>query len=264
MRLPVTGWKRTLRTLGYKVVWGKQKKRKSEQSNQAQYGPLEPRKMLATSITGFEGTPRPFSVALSDIDATGDYQIRLSDDNSSLSWQWSGSELSVTDQGGLAQVELASGAAFILSDNGSYDLTAELLDNGVVVDSEAFDVSINEIAAVVEVSADSNYVAGSGDFNINFSAFDPGNDPIDQWLVSWGDGTTETFDGTVESASHDYGQQLGPFEVKVTATNTDGQSVTAGLALDSSFGVDGKVTTDFFTGSDSGEAVLFSLTEKSL
>ena len=48
MKLPITNWNKTLRSLGYKVVRQQKQKRKREsQIAQVQYETLEPRQMLA-------------------------------------------------------------------------------------------------------------------------------------------------------------------------------------------------------------------------
>ncbi len=54
MKLPITGWKTTLGALGYKVVWKKEKvkdtRRRDRRNTPVNYGPLEPRQMLASDF----------------------------------------------------------------------------------------------------------------------------------------------------------------------------------------------------------------------
>ena len=49
MNKPLFSWKRTIGSLGYKVIWGegKQNKKREKERTQQQYGSLEPRQMLA-------------------------------------------------------------------------------------------------------------------------------------------------------------------------------------------------------------------------
>jgi hypothetical protein len=66
---------------------------------------------------------------------------------------------------------------------------------------------------------------------ITFAATDAGADPVNHWLIDWGDGFTEQISGSLSEASHSY-ETAGEFNVKLTAVQDDGMlSVTTGAKV---------------------------------
>ncbi len=247
MRLPITGWKNTLKTLGYKVVKrpvGKVRRKQAE--HQQVYGPLEPRQMLATSVSALEGIETSLSIGLTH-DALGqDYSVEFNRGDGSDSFAVT--DFTSTQSAGSTTVTLDSlGVTF--ADDGQFTATATLFDGTTAVDTQEFNATVADVAPNVRISADQNFATLDGDFRINFDVFDPGDDEIVSWIVNWGDDTSGSYAGSTRSATHRY-QSPGSFPVTVTATDSDGAVVTQSLALDSSFGDGGVVVTDFFGGDD--------------
>jgi len=66
-----------------------------------------------------------------------------------------------------------------------------------------FELKVNEVAPTFDISGASSVTAGQ-DYTLNYSAFDPGADPIVSWVIDWGDGTVQTVDGSLTSLTYNY------------------------------------------------------------
>jgi hypothetical protein len=117
--------------------------------------------------------------------------------------------------------------ASFLPDNGSYTI------RGVVGQPfgdgrELFtDIVVNEVAPTITL-AGSNTIQEGSLYTLGLSASDPGEDTVTQWIIDWGDGTTES-SGQVASATHRFADD-GPRTILVTAIDEDG-SYTATKAI---------------------------------
>ncbi len=93
------------------------------------------------------------------------------------------------------------------------------------------DVTVNDVDPTLSlVGADT--VDESSPYELDLSSTDPGKDTMAQWIVDWGDGTLETFDGPTQSLTHTYvddsaDQPGGVRSIKVTGVDEDG-GVTVG------------------------------------
>ena len=126
----------------------------------------------------------------------------------------------------------------------------------ILKDADNQTATIQDIAPIVQVSAISHLEEFGQVHAIEFSAFDPGDDPIDHWLVDWGAGVVEQIPGTQTSAQHVYAQP-GDYVVSVQAVDAEGVThAPVNAALDSDFGDSGVVTTDFFGGDDLASGVV--------
>ena len=109
--------------------------------------------------------------------------------------------------------------AFI-NDNGTYVI------RGVVTDqdggqTEAFtEITVQNVEPVLSLMGAAAAFEGVA-YTLDLSAFDPGDDTIQQWTVDWGDGTVETFDGPVQSLTHLF-RDNNVRTIAVTAIDEDG------------------------------------------
>ena len=141
MKLPITCWKNTLRTLGYKVV-RTQKKTRSRQLKETNlhYGNLEPRKLLASlpelgpiiDLQVDEGQEFSAVVSYSDLD-TGDTHTAVID--------W-GDGTSESVEAASGEIELSHA----YPDDGTYTPTLTITDSDFLSDAYSFDVTVENVA----------------------------------------------------------------------------------------------------------------------
>ncbi|MCC6580437.1 MAG: PKD domain-containing protein, partial [Phycisphaeraceae bacterium] len=82
-------------------------------------------------------------------------------------------------------------------------------------------VIVRDVQPVISVTGDGSVEQGQS-LTLNLSAVDPGDDPITQWVIDWGDETSpQTYAGDVTAVSHTY-LFAGMYNVTATATNEDG------------------------------------------
>jgi VCBS repeat-containing protein len=104
-------------------------------------------------------------------------------DNGDGTWSWSLATTDGPDQ------------------NQTVTITAE--DDDGAVTTTTFELQVDDVAPVFEISGDSTVTVGEK-YTLDLIAIDPGDDPVTSWLIDWGDGTQETIDGDLSSASHIY------------------------------------------------------------
>jgi hypothetical protein len=79
-------------------------------------------------------------------------------------------------------------------------------------------LNINDVPPTINLT-------GGGSVNrgvstpISWTYTDPGNEPVTNWLVNWGDGTTQTLAGSANSSSHVYSAD-GNFTITLTSEQT--------------------------------------------
>lgn len=100
------------------------------------------------------------------------------------------------------------------------------------------------------------------------AASDPGDDTITQWIVDWGDGTTDTLPGTATQAQHLYADGPAAHALSMTAVDEDGRWTLTGdvqPALDTSFaGGTGGPTMSTIDGATSSKPLLVRLADGGL
>ncbi len=113
-------------------------------------------------------------------------------------------------------------------DDGVYSVTLTVTDEDLQSDVETIQIDVANVAPTTVLAGAPQTTEGSS-FEIRFApALDPGADTISQWIVNWGDGTSDTYDNPV-SASHAYLD--GPYtaEITVTLVDEDGSHARAGV-----------------------------------
>ncbi|WP_083749014.1 right-handed parallel beta-helix repeat-containing protein, partial [Pelomonas sp. KK5] len=104
--------------------------------------------------------------------------------------------------------------------NATVSFTVQADDGAGGKASLSFDADVQDVAPTLAVSGAATAQTGQP-YAITFSATDPGQDTISQWVIDWGDGQQSTLAGTATTASHSYAA-AGSFAVQVSATNEDG------------------------------------------
>jgi uncharacterized delta-60 repeat protein len=108
--------------------------------------------------------------------------------------------------------------------------------------SDSAEVSVTNVAPVLNVSGSASTVTEGTPFELSFSATDPGPDDISSWVVNWGDGSTQSFSGGASSATHSYPSGYGSYGIRVSAVDEDGIYLfDPPAALDATFGSGGNV-----------------------
>jgi hypothetical protein len=93
-------------------------------------------------------------------------------------------------------------ADFGLGEGGTYQIG--VLATNAFGSAEAFTkLVIADVAPAVTVSGPNSVLVGTP-YRVAFAASDPDHDPITQWTVNWGDGTTDTFGAGTQNATHVY------------------------------------------------------------
>ncbi len=116
------------------------------------------------------------------------------------------------------------------SDDGVFTVTVTVNDSGGGTATEAFDVTVDNVAPTLTLAGVANSDEGAG-YTLNFSSSDPGDDTIAQWDVDWGDGSLETILGDPSLATHTYVDGNNNYTISATATDEDG-TFAAGNTVD--------------------------------
>jgi len=119
---------------------------------------------------------------------------------------------------------------FGLDDDGVYSIalrvtndTEDPSSDGLFTDAFST-ITILKTAPSIDLTGAATTGVGQ-EYAVTFSATDPGNDTIQNWVFDWDDGSAEqTFASDVSIATHDY-LTTGTFTIAVTATDEDGSYV---------------------------------------
>jgi len=87
-------------------------------------------------------------------------------------------------------------------------------------DTSSVVIAVNNTPPTLAISGAATAAVG-GTYALSLSASDPGIDTITSWMITWGDGTSATLDGTTTSASKIYAA-AGTYTITATATDEDG------------------------------------------
>ncbi len=125
---------------------------------------------------------------------------------------------------------------------GAHVVNAEILDSyevanhlaGTIVSTT---IQVNYVAPILTLSGNPTVAEGST-YQLTVSAQDPGTEPIQSWIVNWGDGSApQTFagptpsNGTQVTFTHAFSAD-GPLTISVTAVDADGSvSATKGVTV---------------------------------
>ncbi|MEC8374245.1 MAG: PKD domain-containing protein, partial [Pseudomonadota bacterium] len=115
------------------------------------------------------------------------------------------------------------------ADDGVYDVTVTVSDdvNGQT-DTETFTVTVGDVAPTVNLHGGGSVNEGAL-YSLTASVFDPGDDPIQEFVIDWGDGTVETISGDeFGTQTHVYSDGPFGFNISVDVVNDDGTFENAG------------------------------------
>ncbi|MGD9932394.1 MAG: PKD domain-containing protein [Dehalococcoidia bacterium] len=86
----------------------------------------------------------------------------------------------------------------------THAITATATDGADTWPSNSVNVSVNDVAPTIAVAGSGSVDEGSA-YTVNFSATDPGADPVTGWSVDWGDGSSPSLlPAAAVSAQHGY------------------------------------------------------------
>ncbi len=113
----------------------------------------------------------------------------------------------------------------------AYTISATIRDEDGTFDAvNTLDVTVADVAAQASAEAEQAGAALGDPFAIRFEATDPGADPVVQWVVNWGDGTTDLLPGEATGAEHVY-LAPGSFSVGVIAVQAPGLALAAPVTV---------------------------------
>jgi trimeric autotransporter adhesin len=109
--------------------------------------------------------------------------------------------------------------ASLLGKSGTQTVRAVIKDDRGA--TEMFtEIVIREVAPILNLSGVATVVEGAP-YSLELSATDPGDDEIERWIVDWGDGQVDSFDGPLQSLTHAFADN-GLRTVTVTAIDEAG------------------------------------------
>jgi len=106
-----------------------------------------------------------------------------------------------------------------------HTITATATDEDGTFASNSLVVSVANVAPTLSISGDSEIEVGDT-YLLTLASSDPGQDTIQSWTIDWDDGTVESIDGALTSATHIYGT-AGDYTITAQATDEDGTYVAA-------------------------------------
>ena len=211
---------------------------------------------IAGASAPFAGRLRPVG-ALSALDgeaAFGDWTLRITDQGGADAGMLDGWSLTFTLSDGSVRTTTSTARAVAIPDHGAvFTIGATVTDSDGASGSAAMAVAVADVAPVLTVSGPSQAVTGQA-YVITLGSTDPGNDPLRQWSIDWGDGRVDTVGATAATASHVY-TAVGAFTVRATASNDDGDFDATPLGVQV---LAGTLQLTNFTATDSGFTARFS------
>jgi len=119
-----------------------------------------------------------------------------------------------------------TGKAFALShvyaDNGSYTVTVTITDDDTGTHADTVTVTVDNVPPTIALTGDATVNEGST-YTLTLGGItDPGTDTVTEWIVHWGDGTSDTYTSGGD-VTHVYADD------DPTATPSDGTTITVDL-----------------------------------
>ncbi|MGV6818578.1 MAG: DUF4347 domain-containing protein [Thiotrichales bacterium] len=184
---------------------------------------------MALSIAASGGNTDPNAViaalaAINEGDAlTLDASASSDPDGDTLSYNWDlNNDGTYGDATGVnPTIDWATLKTFGIDDDASYTIGLQVDDGNGGVATATTTLMVNNVAPTLSVTGATQAWAG-GNYTLNLSATDPGNDTITSWTINWGDGSIETIAGTASSAAHLYNNTGFTNNILVSATDEDG------------------------------------------
>jgi len=117
-----------------------------------------------------------------------------------------------------------------VNDDGVRTIALQVTDAGGNATVATTTLIINNTPPTVIVTGNATTSSGTP-YTINLTSSDPGADTIASYLITWGDGTTQTIAGTATSATHTFLHPGGTRLITVDATDEDGTFPMTGSPL---------------------------------
>ncbi|WP_245841074.1 LamG-like jellyroll fold domain-containing protein [Puniceibacterium sediminis] len=191
-----------------------------------------------------------FDIALGDFDPDGISNLTFSYDFNDDGDYTDAGELSASTQ------QVVTIPAIYHNDDGLNTIRVSVSDG-----EDSTDILVNyaveNVAPVLTVAlASGNAVLEGEPFDLSLSAADVGNDTVQFWLVSWGDGSAaERFDGADITVTHAYLDD-GVFGISAQAVDEDGSYVAATVEMTVANVAPTLLTLDVTDTSEGGLSVL--------
>ncbi|MCB9937169.1 MAG: beta-propeller fold lactonase family protein [Planctomycetaceae bacterium] len=172
-----------------------------------------------TSISEGDG------VTISVVDAAGG-------GNLTYEWDLDGDGVFFDGSGNSLPLTWTQLQSFGIDDDGTHPIAVRATSTGQSIPSlPAFQFTTISVASLIINNVAPAIVLQSptiahlnGEHTITFTATDPGNDRVGQWMIDWGDGVSQSFGSQTTQAAHTY-TQLGDFTLTVTAVDEDGPTL---------------------------------------
>ncbi len=165
-----------------------------------------------------EGQQNPFSITFLDDDTTDNFTatLELNDGSAPISLV----QTDVVDGDLGRQVTFESPSEIAFADDGLYAAVITLVDDEGSENTYRIDVEVSDVAPTINTIVSSSSVGVGESFAIQATATDPGQDHVGQWLIDWGDGSTEIHTGSLATAQHQWAYS-GYFNIGIQAINED-------------------------------------------
>jgi hypothetical protein len=91
-------------------------------------------------------------------------------------------------------------------------------------------VTVYNVAPALTI--DGPWFVSEGDlYTLSLSSYDPGEDPLNQWVIDWGDKSSLTVSGAATQATHVFADGKAAGVIKAYAVQDDGMFEPVGWAL---------------------------------
>jgi hypothetical protein len=118
------------------------------------------------------------------------------------------------------QITFESTQPLHYADDGLFGAVLTLTDDDGIETTYQIDVEVDDVAPTISLITSAVTVNEGETIALQASASDVADDHVGQWLIDWGDGTTDIHTGNIASATHAWERQ-GTYTIEVRATNED-------------------------------------------
>lgn len=190
-----------------------------------EYDTFEPIYVIAAPIITFvgsapvisEGDSVTIQVTVTPLGATNTLK-------GDVIWDFNGDNAFGDGVGMTVTLTWAQLQGFGINDDGVYQVGVSATNESGFTTEAFVSLTVNNTPPVITITGNATAYVNTP-YQLDFSAFDPGDDHIVTWLVDWGDGTSEVFGSSTTLATHTYLLPGLATLIQVSATDED---VTAG------------------------------------